>query len=170
MSCLQTLVALSSGDAEHYALIRGKLGNPVALPRLDGRQLSSKECGTKTWDWRTSQTLADTSLVAAEPSSFWSYEVARCCRRAKHCQVAAFASGQNMLERHGYSSRSNEQAKANLRSIVCSRIVEQRGSRRESLNARGRGSSGQGGKEWECWAAARWKSWCFPDSQAVESL
>ena len=38
MSCLQTLVALSSGEAEYYALIRGgvyELGNSITLPRLD---------------------------------------------------------------------------------------------------------------------------------------
>ena len=38
MSCLQTLVALSSGEAEYYALIRGactSLGIQSTLPRLD---------------------------------------------------------------------------------------------------------------------------------------
>ena len=38
MSCLQTLVALSSGEGEYYALIRGactSLGIPITLPRLD---------------------------------------------------------------------------------------------------------------------------------------
>ena len=40
MSCLQTLVALSSGEAEYYTLIRGacaSFGNSIALPRLDDR-------------------------------------------------------------------------------------------------------------------------------------
>ena len=169
--CVQTLVALSSGDAEHYALIRGKLGNPVALPRLDGRQLSSKECGTKTWDWRTSQTLADTSLVAAEPSSFWSYEVARCCRRAKHCQVAAFASGQNMLERHGYSRSQQRTGKSKFEKYRM--FTNDRTARIASGIAERQRSRGQAAKEarsGECWVAARWKSWCFLDSQAVESL
>ena len=45
MSCLQTFVALSSGEAEYYALIRGactswsvhELGNSITSPRLDDR-------------------------------------------------------------------------------------------------------------------------------------
>ena len=44
MSCLQTLVALASGKAEYYALVRGactSLGIQVTLPRLDDRCYNS---------------------------------------------------------------------------------------------------------------------------------
>ena len=47
MSCLQTLVALSSGAAEYFALISG------ACTSLG--QFGSKECCKKTWNSRTSE-------------------------------------------------------------------------------------------------------------------
>ena len=61
MSCLQTLVALSSGEAEFFRFnprSAHELGNSITLPRLDDRcsntslqlQLSSKECCKKTWN------------------------------------------------------------------------------------------------------------------------
>ena len=87
MSCLQTLVALSSGEAEYYALIRGactSLGiqshyqdwmTDVPIPML-----SSKECCMKTWNRWTSETFANTSFVVAKSSSAWSLEVGCCCR------------------------------------------------------------------------------------------
>ena len=35
------------------------------------------------WNSRTSETLADTTLVAAEPSSYWSLAIGCRCRRAE---------------------------------------------------------------------------------------
>ena len=94
MSCFQTLVALCSGEAECYASIREactSLGIQSHKPRLDDRnsdtdlqrQFSGKECCKKAWNWRTSETLADTALMAAEPNSSWPLEVGGRCRRTE---------------------------------------------------------------------------------------
>ena len=94
MSCLQTLVALSNGEAEDCALIRGACTSlgiqshyqdwmiDVSDKDLQ-RHFSSEECCKKTWNWRTSYTFADTPLMVAEPDSSWSLEVGCCCRRAE---------------------------------------------------------------------------------------
>ena len=52
-----------------------ELGHSITLPRLDDRcsdkdlqrHFSSEECCKKTWNWRTSYTLADTPLMVAVP-------------------------------------------------------------------------------------------------------
>ena len=88
-SCLQTLVASSSGEAGCYALIRGactSLGTqshyqdwminvPIACLRW---QLSSKKCCKRTRNRRTS--FADTTLMVAESSGALSLEVGCWCR------------------------------------------------------------------------------------------
>ena len=77
MSCLQTLVALSSGEAEYCALIRGACTSlgiqshyqdwmiDVPTQIYSDSSAGSKECCKKTWNWRTSETLADKPLMAA---------------------------------------------------------------------------------------------------------
>ena len=91
MSCLQTLVALSSGEAEYHALIRGActslgiqshyqdwmINVPIQIYR---DSFSSKKCCKKTRNWRTSETFAHTSFAVAESSGAWSLEVGCCCR------------------------------------------------------------------------------------------
>ena len=90
MSCLQTFVALSSGEAEYYALIRARLGIQshyqdwivdVSIDIYSGSS-AAWSVARRRGIGRTSQTLADTPLMAAEPRSSWSLEVGRCRRRA----------------------------------------------------------------------------------------
>ena len=93
MSCLQTFVALSSGEAGYYALIRGactRLGIQshyqdwivdVSIDIYSGSS-AARSVARRRGIGRTSQTLADTPLMAAEPRSSWSLEVGRCRRRA----------------------------------------------------------------------------------------
>ena len=101
MSCLQTLVALSSDSRSVH-----ELGNSITLPRLD--QFSSKECRKKTWNWRTSETFADTTLMAAERVALGHLKLDVVAGEQNpadtltiHCQVARFVSGQNMLVQDG---------------------------------------------------------------------
>ena len=56
-------------------------------------------------------------------------------RSRNHCQLARFANGQNMLVKDGYSSHEDSNSK-----LVKYRMVEnERTTRTESQNARGRG-------------------------------
>ena len=99
MSCLHTLVALSSGEAEYCALTQGACTSlgiqshyqdwmiDVPIQNLQW-QCSSKECRKKMWNWRSSETFADTTLVAAVSSSSWSLEIGCRCRRAESSRHA----------------------------------------------------------------------------------
>ena len=80
-SCVQTHVAFLSGEDEYYALIRGAYVR--TQPHHQGWMIDvsidicshsfrSTKCCAETRNWRTSETLADTPLVATESSS-WSY-------------------------------------------------------------------------------------------------
>ena len=99
MSCLQTLVALSSGQAEYYGLIRGACSSLGIQSKYQDWMIDvrihiysdifgSEECCKKTWNWRTSETLADTTLMAVEPSSSWPLEVGCRCKRAESSRHA----------------------------------------------------------------------------------
>ena len=85
MSCLQTLVALSSGEAEYYALIREShyqdlmIDVPIQIYRDSSAARSVAR--RRGINWRTSETLTNTSFVVAESSSTWSLEVGCCCSR-----------------------------------------------------------------------------------------
>ena len=181
LSCAQTLVALSCGEAE---LLRPdsnylhELGNSVTLPRLDdvsidifsdssarsvarrrgvGRRLRHLRTRRLWLQSRVALGHLRLNLVAGEQTQQ--------TRSRRQCQVARLASGQNMSVCGGCSSRSVvAAATANLRSIVW---LEQCGSSRKSLNARGRGASGQvdqEAKRRESLLTSRWESWCFLDS------
>ena len=91
MSCLQTLVALSSGEAEYYALIRGACTRLriqshyqdwiIDVPiQIYSDSSAARSGGKKTRNRRTSVSFADTSFVVAESSGAWSLEVGCCCR------------------------------------------------------------------------------------------
>ena len=91
MSFLQTLVALSSGEAEYYALIRGactSLGIQshyqdwmIYVPiQIYSDSSAARSVARRRGIWRTSETFANTSFVIAESSSTWSLEVGCCCR------------------------------------------------------------------------------------------
>ena len=83
MSCLQTLVALSSGKPEYYALIRGACTSLGIQSHYQDWMID-----VPTWHWRTSETFEDTTLMAAEPSSSWSFEIGCRCRRAESSRHA----------------------------------------------------------------------------------
>ena len=91
MSCLQTLVALSSGEAEYYALIRGactSLGIQshyqdwmIDVPiQIYSDSSAARSVARRRGIGETSETFANTSFVVAESSSTWSLEVGCCCR------------------------------------------------------------------------------------------
>ena len=148
MWCLQSLVALSSRRSVH------ELGNSITLPRLDDRcpdtnlqwQFGSKECCKKTWNWRTTETLADTSLVVAEPGGTQSPEVGCCCgwaESSRHTHETIARSQDSRWVRTCWSkivAAIMMTATANLRSTVWLRTSEQWGPSRRTRNARGRGS------------------------------
>ena len=82
MSCLQTLVALSSGEDEYYASIRGACTSfGIQSPYQDWmidvpiQVYSDSSAARSVANWRTSETFANTSFVVAESSSTWSLEV-----------------------------------------------------------------------------------------------
>ena len=120
VSCLQTGVAPSTGEAEYYALIRGactSLGIEthyqdwmIDVPiQIYSDSSAARSVARKTWNWRTSEIFADSTLMAAESSSSWSLEIGCRCRASRiqhihsrnHWPVARFASGQNMLVKFG---------------------------------------------------------------------
>ena len=136
MSCLQTLVAFSCGEAAYYALIRSACTSLGIQSHYQDWMIDvpidiySNSAGTG--NWRTSETLADVSLAAAEPSSTWPFEVwtllqaSQSSRHTHESFPCRFAGGQNMLDRRGCSCHSDEAAAtANLRIIVLSRTSEQ---------------------------------------------
>ena len=94
MSCLQTLVALSNGEAEDCALIPGACTSlgiqshyqywmiDVPIQIYSDSSAARSVARRQTWNWMPSYTLADTPLMVAEPDSSWSLEVGCFCRRA----------------------------------------------------------------------------------------
>ena len=91
MSCLQTLVALASGEAEYYALIRGACTSLGIQSRYQDWMIdvpiqiysdnsAARSVARRRGNRRTSETFADTSFVVAESSGAWSLEVG-CCSR-----------------------------------------------------------------------------------------
>ena len=112
MSCLQTLVAPTSGEAEYHALIRGactSLGIQDwmvhGIIQINSDSSAGRSVCKKTWNRRTSETFADTTLVAAESSSSRSLELGCRCMRAESSrythETIARSSGQNMLVKDG---------------------------------------------------------------------
>ena len=125
MSCLQTLVALSSGEAEYYALIRGACTSlgiqshyqdwmidvPIQIYNDSAAARSvARRCGiggrlrhlqTRHSCLKSRVALGHLKLdvVAGEQNPAHS---------RNHCQVARFASGQNMLVKDGCSNRSSD--------------------------------------------------------------
>ena len=104
----------------------------------------------KTWNWRTSETLADTTLVAAKPSSSWSLEVG--CRRrraesSRHAHETIARSQDSRVVRTCWSKMvaaitMTAAATADSRSIVWSRPTRTKSVNAERQRARFR-SKGQ---------------------------
>ena len=127
MSCLQTLVALSSGEAEYYALIRGACTSwgiqshyqdwMIEIPiQIYSDSSAAKSVARKRGVGGRPKKFADTPLMAAESSSSWSLEFG--CRRGRarnHWrQVARFASGQSMLVKDGCSNHNDSSSNSRL--------------------------------------------------------
>ena len=86
MSCLQTLVALSSGEAEYYALIRGACTSfgtqshyqdwMIDVPiQIHGDSSAARSVARRRGIGVRLRHFADTSFVVAESSGAWSLEV-----------------------------------------------------------------------------------------------
>ena len=153
MSCLQTLVALSSGEAEYYALIRGACTS-LGIQSHDRCpiQIYSDSSAARSVARRRGiggrlGHMQTRHLLAAEPSSSWSLEVG--CRRrraesSRHAHETIARSQDSRVVRTCWSKMVAAimmTATANLRSAVWLRTSEQRGPSRRTRNAKGRGSS-----------------------------
>ena len=78
MSCLQTLVALSSGKAECYALTRGACASMGIQSHYQDWMI---DVPIQIYsDSSAARSVADTPLMVTEPHSSWPFK-AGCCRR-----------------------------------------------------------------------------------------
>ena len=168
MSLLHTFVASPNGEAEYYELVRGACTS-LGIQSHDQGWMMDVPIGNYSDSSAARSVARRRGIDIVESNGSWSFEVGCCCRQAnssshthdKRCQVAGFASGQNMLVRSGCSSHCDEAtATANLRSIVM--LTNER-------TMTGRMSSGQGRKR-SVHVWCRWKSWRFLDSRTVEQV
>ena len=157
MTCLQTLVAFPCGEAEYCALIR--------------EACTSLGMQSHCQDW-----MIDVSIDVYNDSSA-SRRVAQrrgIGGRLGHLQTSHLLFQSRVPLRLNVVASEQNPPDTLTKGLPSRKIREwTEGSSRKSLNARGRGSSGQSVEEAKSrrrLLASRWESWCFLDNRTFESL